>query len=85
MYLEGAQTVNIYDSYFGNITVHSRGACFQVNIISKITTTNCRFENIIAADAGAIFNSGYDSTVEIKNCSCKFSFCFIINLFYINV
>ncbi|ORX55421.1 hypothetical protein BCR36DRAFT_368163 [Piromyces finnis] len=71
IYLEGAQTVNIYDSIFRNITVIARGGCFQVNGISKITTNNCYFDSIFASDAGAIFNSGYDSHVEVKNCYFK--------------
>jgi len=71
IYLEGAQTVNIYDSVFKDLIVNARGGCFQVNGISKITTTNCHFEKVYAADAGAVFNSGYDSHVEVRNCYFK--------------
>lgn len=72
IYLEGSQTVKVYNSNFKNIKVISRGGCFQINGNSYMLVDHCYFDTIYASDAGAIFNSGYDSKVEIKNCYCKY-------------
>jgi hypothetical protein len=71
IYLEGSQTVKVYNSNFKNIKVISRGGCFQINGNSYMLVDHCYFDTIYASDAGAIFNSGYDSKVEIKNCYFK--------------
>lgn len=63
--------MKIYDSKFKNINTQSKGGCFEVNGKSYILMERCSFENISSLDSGAVFNSGYETVIEIKNCYCK--------------